>query len=276
MRALGVVLILCSAFASAASRLPVAVSIPPLLDFVRAVGGDRVEAELLVPPGADPHTHEIGPAAMRFLSRARLLVAVGLGLEWWLEDIVSAAGNPELEVVVTSAGIETIEGDPHIWLDPLNAVLQVAAIRDALVRADPGGRLYYELNAARYIEELRSLHREIAGRVSRWSHRRFVALHGAWAYFARRYGLEQVAVIVPRPGREPSAREVARIASLIRERGVRAIFVEVQHPAGVAEALASETGAVLVRLDPLGGVPGREGYLPLMRYNLDRMEEALG
>ena len=253
-----------------------AVSIPPLSDFVHEVGGDRVEVEVLVPPGTDPHTYEIRPAQMRFLSEAKLLVVVGLGLEWWLDDVASAAGNPDLEVVMTSEGIETLEGDPHIWLDPLNAVLQVAAIRDALIRADPPGRLTYEINAARYISRILDLHEEVRRKISSWTHREFVALHGAWAYFARRYGLEQLAVIVPRPGREPSAREVARITSLIRERGVRAIFVEVQHPPGVAELIASETGAALVTLDPLGGVPGREDYLSLMRYNLEQMEKVLG
>jgi ABC-type Zn uptake system ZnuABC Zn-binding protein ZnuA len=266
---------LVTGLAAAGAELKVAVSIPPLLDFVREVGGDRVEVELLVPPGADPHTYEIRPAQMRFLAQARLLIVVGLGLEWWLEDVASAAGNPDLEVVVTSTGIEAIDGDPHVWLDPLNAVLQVAAIRDALIRADPAGRLTYEINAARYISRILALHEEIREKISSWTHREFVALHGAWAYFARRYGLKQLAVIVPQPGREPSAREVARITSLIRERGIRAIFVEVQHPPSVAELIAAETGAALVTLDPLGGVSGREDYLSLMRYNLEQMEKVL-
>ncbi|MGY4706468.1 metal ABC transporter substrate-binding protein [Candidatus Bipolaricaulota sp. J31] len=261
--------------AALGAELKVAVSIPPLADFVRGVGGDRVEVGLLVPPGADPHTYELQPSQMRFLAEARLLVVVGLGFEWWLEDVVSAAGNPRLEVVVTSEGIDPVDGDPHIWLDPLNAVLQVATIRDALVRADPDGRLSYELNAAHYISELLALHRGIEARVARWSHREFVALHGAWAYFARRYGLAQLAVIEPSPGREPSPREVARIMELVRARGVRAIFVEEQHPPGVAGLIARETGAALVALDPLGGVPGREDYFSLMHYNLSRMEGAL-
>ena len=114
MRTLMALLLLMTGLATVGAELRVAVSIPPLLDFVRQVGGDRVEAELLVPPGADPHTYEIRPAQMRFLAQARLLVVVGLGLEWWLEDVVSAAGNPELEVVMTSKGIATIDGDPHI------------------------------------------------------------------------------------------------------------------------------------------------------------------
>ncbi len=275
MRTLIALLLLVTGLAAAGAELKVAVSIPPLLDFVREVGGDRVEVELLVPPGADPHTYEIRPAQMRFLAQARLLIVVGLGLEWWLEDVASAAGNPDLEVVVTSTGIEAIDGDPHVWLDPLNAVLQVAAIRDALIRADPAGRLTYEINAARYISRILALHEEIREKISSWTHREFVALHGAWAYFARRYGLKQLAVIVPQPGREPSAREVARITSLIRERGIRAIFVEVQHPPSVAELIAAETGAALVTLDPLGGVSGREDYLSLMRYNLEQMEKVL-
>lgn len=276
MRPLTVIVLLAFALTGAGGGMKVAVSIPPLADFVRGVGGGRVEVELLVPPGADPHTYEIRPAQMRFLAEAQLLFVVGLGLEWWLEGVVSAVGNPDLEVVMTSEGIGTVNGDPHIWLDPLNAILMVATIRDALVRADPAGRLHYESNAARYIVHLLELHQEIVGRIANWKHREFVALHGAWAYFARRYGLKQLAVIVTTPGQEPSAREVARIIELMRSRGVRAVFAEVQHPHGIAEAVAREAGVSLVLLDPLGGVPGREDYLSLMRYNLERMEEALG
>lgn len=268
-------LLVLTAWFGLRAAIPVAVSIPPLADFVRGIGGGHVEVEVLVPPGANPHTYELKPSQMLYLSRARLLVVVGLGLEYWLEDVVSAAGNPHLEVVVASRGIEPIDTDPHVWLDPLLSVIMVANIRDALVGVDPGNRLDYEVNAAIYINGLLELHREIEARVATWSHREFVSLHPAWTYFARRYGLRQVAVIEPVPGREPSPREVAGIVEEMKELGVRAIFAETQLPLKVARVIAAETGAKVVLLDPLGGTPGREGYSDLMRYNLARMQEAL-
>ena len=257
-------------------RIPVAVSIAPLADFVAGVGGDRVEIEVLVPPGASPHTFTLKPAQMRFLSRARLLVVVGLGLEFWLEDAVAAAGNPDLEVVVTSRGVKPLDSNPHIWLDPLLAVLQVASIRDALERVDPDHRLDYEINAARYIGRLLELDASIRKRVATWSHREFVAFHPAWVYFAARYGLVQAAVIEASPGKEPSPAEMARIIDTVRRLKVRAVFAEPQFSPKAAQTIAVETGVQVLFLDPLGGVPGRETYFQLMEYNLEQMEKALG
>ncbi len=256
-------------------RIPVAVSIPPLADFVAGVGGNRVEIEVLVPPGASPHTFTLEPAQMRFLSRARLLVVVGLGLEFWLEDAVAAAGNPDLEVVVASRGVKPLDSNPHVWLDPLLAVLQVANVRNALERIDPEHRLDYEINAARYIGRLLELDASIRRRVATWSHREFVAFHPAWAYFAARYGLIQAAVIESSPGKEPSPAEMARIIETVRRLKVRAIFAEPQFSPRAAQTIAAETGARVLFLDPLGGVPGRETYFQLMEYNLEQMEKAL-
>ncbi|MBM3789315.1 MAG: zinc ABC transporter substrate-binding protein, partial [Acidobacteria bacterium] len=132
----------------------VMVSIPPLADFAAQVGGARVRVETLVPPGASPHTYELIPSQLHDVSRARLLVLNGLGLEYWAQSLISAAGNPDLIVVTTSDGLEVLSGDPdepggnpHVWLSPRNAVHQVEAIRDALVRADPEGADLYRANA---------------------------------------------------------------------------------------------------------------------------------
>lgn len=257
------------------AEFPVAASIPPLGDFAREVGGEHVWVEVLVPPGASPHTYELTPAQMQFLSRARLLVVVGLGLEYWLPDVVAAVQNPDLEVVVTAQGIELLDENPHVWLDPLNAIIQVGHIRDALIRVDPGHRLDYEMNAARFIGELAELDAEIRDRVSSWSGRAFIAQHPAWVYFAQRYGLVQAAVIEAIPGREPSPAEIARIIETARREGIRALFAEPQLPPRALEVIAAELGLRVVTLDPLGGAPGRESYLELMRYNLAGFEAAL-
>lgn len=256
-------------------ELLVAASIPPLGDFARGVGGEHVRVEVLVPAGASPHTYEPTPAQMRYLSGARLLVVVGLGLEYWLPDVVAAVQNPNLEVVVTSQGIELLDENPHIWLDPLNAIIQVGHIRDALIRVDPGRRLDYEMNAAHLIGEFVELDAEIRERVSSWSGRAFIAQHPAWAYFALRYGLVQAAVIEAIPGREPSPAEIARIIEMARREGIRALFAEPQLPPRALEVIAAELGLEVIVLDPLGGVPGRESYLELMRYNLAGFEAAL-
>jgi len=263
------------------SRLPVVASILPLADFARQVGGDRVSVETLVPPGASPHAYELTPSQLRAVSQGRVLVLNGLGLEYWADEVISAAANPNLIVVTTSDGLDILanddhesSGNPHVWLSPMNAVHQVEAIRDGLLEADPAGADIYRANADEYIAELQVLDLEIRQAVTAFSHREFIAFHAAWVYFARDYGLQQVAVVESRPGQEPSPEEIAAIVDTARKIGARAIFAEPQYSSKAADVIAEESGAQVLFLNPLG-LPPEYGYLDLMRYNLGEMIEAL-
>ena len=256
-------------------KVPVVVSISPLADMVGRVGGERVEVIQLVPPGASPHTYEPTPSQVVRLAHARLLVLVGLGLEFWAEDMVDAVDNPHLVIADTSTAVEPIDSNHHIWLDPLIAIAQVESIRDALHDIDPEGGAHYQENAARFINELRALDQEIEKEIRDWSQHSFVAFHPAWAYFARRYGLKQAAVIEETPGHEPSTHEMAHVIETVGEIGARAIFAEPQLPPEVAEAIAEESGARVLVLDPIGGTKAPDDYLGLIRYNVRTMAKAM-
>ena len=267
---------------TASGRLLVAASIAPLADFARQVGDDHVQVITLVPPGASPHTYELTPSQVQQVARARLLVLNGVGLEYWADKLIESADNPDLIVVDTSQGIEVLagtagehSGNPHIWLDPENAIVQVGHIRDALVQTDPAHADYYRANAERYIAELQALDREIASEIATWSNRQFIAFHPAWVYFARRYGLVQAAVIEESPGREPSPADVARIVETAKRIGAKAIFAEPQFSPKAAQTIAEESGAQVLFLDPLGSSLDDPSYLNLMRYNVAQMAKAL-
>jgi zinc transport system substrate-binding protein len=278
------ILTACSGAAAPApveSRLLITASILPLADFARQVGGDRVQVETLVPPGASPHTYELTPAQLKSVSQARVLVLNGVGLEFWADKIISAANNPNLIVVQTAEGLNIIAGDkdetggnPHVWLSPPNAMHQVEMIRDALIRTDPAGADVYRANAERYIGELRALDKEIRDTVTTFSTRKFIAFHAAWAYFAREYGLEQTAVVERMPGQEPSPAEIAAIVRAASAIGAKAIFAEPQFSAKAAQVIAEESGAKVLFLNPLGQPPNYR-YLDLMRYNLGEIGKAL-
>jgi ABC-type Zn uptake system ZnuABC Zn-binding protein ZnuA len=282
-----------SASAGASDRLPVAVSILPLADFTRNVGADRVEITVLVPPGSSPHTYEPAPSRARSIADARVVVLNGVGLEFWAKKLVDAANNPDLIVVETAEGLDVIEddedhghegeggehrhekGNPHVWLDPLYAIHQVKKIRDALIQADPGGAEIYRDRADRYIQQLIDLDREIREVVAGFRSREFISFHAGYDYFARRYGLEQVAVVERTPGREPSPNEIAAIVRTAKEFGVRAIFAEPQFPPKAARVIAEECGAQVLFLNPLGSPPDY-AYIDMMRANLRELERGLG
>ncbi len=278
----------------AGGRIRVAASTPPLADFARRVGGEMVEVELLVPPGASPHTFEPTSAQMKFLSTAGLLVINGLDLEAWATDILARVGNSELVKVETASRvpeadlIPSREGgggeghglyDPHVWLDPGLAAYQVEAIRDALIEVDPENGEGYRDNAAALIAELRGLDAWIEERSAAFTRRKFVAFHSSWVYFARRYGLEMVGVVEELPGKEPGAAAIAALVDAIRAEGVSVIFVEPQFSPRAAEAVAEASGGgvQVVVLDPLGNPsdPATDSYDRLLRYDVEQMGKAL-
>jgi len=252
-------------------------TIAPIADLVREVGGPAVSVTTLLPPGASPHTYEPTPAAARALAAARAVFLVGAGLDAWAARLVAAAAPPGAVVVDLSAGVELVDGgNPHYWLDPRVAAALVDRIEAALARALPAERAGLAARAAALRGRLGALDAELADAIAALPTRRLVTFHGSWPYLARRYGLEVVGVIETAPGREPGPRHLAGIVARIRALGVPAVFAEPQLSPRAAEEIAREAGVRVLVLDPLGGVPGREGYEELMRFNLRSLEEGLG
>lgn len=270
-------------------KILVATSILPLADFVKQVGGERVEVFHLVPPGASPHTYELSPSQLRNVAKAQLLVLNGVGMEFWADKLIQSMDSEKLKVVDTSTGIKILDaeeqenhedhdhhsGNPHIWLDPMNVIAQVNHIKNALAEVDPGNTDEYEQNAIAFIEQLKNLDREIFSEIKTWQFRRFICFHPAWIYFANRYGLEQAAVVQKTPGREPSPQELVDLIKIIREINAKAVFAEPQSSPKMAEAIAEETNAKVIFLDPLGSEKELNSYVKLMRYNVQQMAEAL-
>jgi zinc transport system substrate-binding protein len=272
-----------TAEAAVDGRIRIVASIAPLADLARRVGGERVAVTTLVPPGASEHTWEPTPRAVARLGKVRIFLRVGAGFEPWSGRLVStaAAGAPPVVEVDASRGVDLLadedHANPHYWLDPASASLCLPRVAEALAAIDPSGAAGYRQRAAQTRTELDALDHEIKDRAARFSSRGIVTFHAAWDYFARRYGLTVVASIESFPGREPGPRRVAEIVELARREKVRAVFAEPQSSAKAAEAIAEECGVPVRVLDPLGGegVPGREDYFALMRYNVGVLEEAL-
>ncbi len=267
-----------------AQSMKIVASICPVGDMVKEVGGERVDVKVMLPPGASPHVFEATPKIAKDLSQARLFVEVGAGLEFWAEGLVKASGK-KIRSVVLSEGMKLLReeghgdehetGNPHIWLDPVLAIEMVRKIEKALEEADPQGAAIYRARSAGYITKLHALDAEIRKTVATFRIKSFVSFHPAWDYFALRYGLRSVGVIEESPGKEPSPRKLEAIVRAIGEYHIRAVFAEPQLNPKAAEVIAREAGVKVIMMDPEGGLPGRETYLGLMRYNLERLKEAM-
>ena len=233
------------------NRINVAVSVLPQAYFVERIGGERVNVTVMIPPGASPATYGPTPGQMREFSRARIYVKVGHPLfpfeRAWFDKLL--ANNQDVIVVDASKGVELIPDDPHVWLDIKAMCAMTVAIEKALARIDPSGADVYFKNAAALLREIDGLKREIAGIISRTAGKKFMVYHPAWGYFAREFGLEQVAI--EHDHKEPGAREMGALVLRARADGIRVIFVQEQFDSRRAAVIAEEIGGSVVALDPL-------------------------
>ncbi len=232
-------------------NISVITTIQPLGDFVKAVGGDRVDVVVLLPAGAEPHTFEPTPSQMRAIEKADLFVKNGAGLEFWIDKVAARSTR----ILDSSEGIDLIylngTPDPHIWLSPRSAMIQVDNICRALIEIDPDGRELYERNRNAYTKELESLDEYLRKRLANAQGRIFVVDHPAWSYLARDYGLVQIAI--EEGEREPGPKRMATIIKTVKDNGIKAIFVEPEFNPRLAEVVASEANCVVVPIDPLAG-----------------------
>lgn len=242
-----VCLVLCLAGVGAAGeagRPSVVTSIFPLMDFARAVAGDRAEVSLLLPPGAEVHTWQPSARQVLGLDRADLFIYVGRHLEPWADDAARSrrlAGRGVLEV---SEGTPLIGNDPHIWLDLGLDVAIVERIAEALSRVDPGGAEVYRRNAGAYSVELRRLDEKFRATLGTCAEKTLVVGgHAAFGYLAARYGLTQVALYGLSPDSEPTPRRLIEITREVKERKIGAVFFESAVNPRLAMLLAKETGA---------------------------------
>lgn len=267
---------------SGGARLSVVTTTTVLADFVREVGGARVEVHALVPKGGDVHTFDPAPSDAAQLSDADLLVMNGLGLDDWLLTFAEQAGAQDAPVIQLGVALEDaryIGNNPHLWLNPIYASAYVDRIRLKLIELDADGQQTYDTNASAYDDRLTELDNwargELAGIPA--ADRRVVSFHDAFPYFAAAYDLQIVDVLVAAPGQDPSPAEVARVIEAIRTSGVKAILAEAQFSDELARTIAAETGAVVVNelyTDSLGDPPV-DTYEGALRHDVEQIAAAL-
>lgn len=262
-------------------RPHVMVTISTLASFARAIGGDRVVVETLVPVGASPEDYQPTPQDVARLHDASLLVENGLGLESWLDRTVAGARNPTLRVVVCTDGLPAIEGNPHLWMDPELARRYAAAVARALAASDPRDGAYFARNARAQDRRLVALAREIRTRIATVppASRTMIVFHDAWTYYDRRFGLRTVGVLESAPGRDPSPATLGRLVDLARANHVRAVFAEPEYDPRLLRALARSAGIRTVETlydDSVGADPRVRDYESMLRYDTEIVVRALG
>jgi ABC-type Zn uptake system ZnuABC Zn-binding protein ZnuA len=282
-------------------KLPIVTTTTDLSGLVETVGGDRVAVTSLVPPGFDPEAYQPKPNDIARLRDARLVVKVGLDYDLWFDRLLTQAalaypGARELRRgqpghVDASFAIATLDvrgssvgpgdghahgsGNPHYWLDPKNAEIITGNILEALARIDPANVREYEANRLAFLKRLDDKLREWDARAGQLQGVTLIAYHNSWAYFARRFRLDFVGFIEPRPGVPPSPAHLAALINTMRERNVRIIVRQPHEPERNIAFLAQKTNAAVALLaGSVGATPAAKDYLSLFDANLDALVAA--
>lgn len=280
-------LLLPAGVAAAADSAPaprefvIATSFYPLyihaLNLAGGVPGVQVR-NLTQPATGCLHDYQLRPGEMAMLTRADALVVNGAGMESFLDKVVRQ--YPKLKVIDASRGMELLkteeEENPHVWVSVGGAMRQVETIAAGLAAADPAHAPQYQANAKAYLAKLDALRRKMHAELDALPRRDIVTMHEAFPYFAAEFKLRILAVVEREPGSEPSSRDLAEAATLVKKAGVKALFAEPQYPAKAAETLARETGATVYTLDPaVTGPATPDAYLDIMEQNLAVLKQAL-
>ena len=280
------------------SKLQIITSATFLNEFSQNVGKEMIDVTLLVPMGADPHDWEPTIRDRERLQKADVIIVNGIGYEHWLGSFDS---NDNQGILVnTSNGISTLDSekhddhakeddhdgheeedkhnhenlDPHIWLNPVYAQLQVKNIANALSNSDPTNKNYYQSNAAIYNKELDLLDSKIRTELSGCK-TDFITFHNAFSYFSEEYGLTQHTIISSNDSHgEVTPQTLENIISLARELNIKVIFAEESTSTKTSQVIADEIGGKVLVLSPLE-IVSDETYVEKMTQNLNNLKDAL-
>ncbi len=254
-----------------------------LADIARNVAGDQQSVASILPEGADPHNYEPTPQDIARIESARVIILNGAEYEHFLEPILENA-SAQVIIIEASAGINAREDargvDPHMWLDPNLVITYTENIRAGFERYDEQHSSIYQVNAQRYIEQLKSLDAWIVEQVNQIpaERRLLITNHESLNYFAQRYGFTVTGAIIPNvsSAASSSAQQMAQLIDQIKATKAPAIFLDAGDNPVLAQQIAQETDVKIVNdlyLETLNQLVPT--YIEMMKHNVKRIVEVL-
>lgn len=296
------------AVAASTHRLRIVTTFYPVYDFTKAVVGNKASVSVLIPAGTEPHDFEPTAREMARMSRADMVIYTTKYMAPWIDALRPSLRDDHTTLVAAGKGVPLISTrdemdaqdallvqehrqeagyfggggakDPHIWLDPVNAITMVRNIERVVCQKDPPNAAYYRQNARRYIRQLHGLDRKYRRAFAGCHSRTFITQHAAFGYLARRYGLHQITIAGISDNEEPSPQRLALLHQYIQRTHTPVLFVEADASQKIARVLAHDTQVQVRPLNPLESLTTTEirhgaNYLTVMRANLQELKHVI-
>ena len=257
-----------------ASKPEVVTTFEPMYEFTKAIVGDKVKVENIVPANQEVHEFEPSAKQVATMTNAQALIYNSSDLEKWALKVKNDGVKIE-----ASKDVDKIEGDPHTWISPKQAIVEVNTIAEALGKAFPDDKATFEKNAANYVAKLKKLDAEF-DTLKDAKQKTFITQHEAFAYLARDYGMNEIAIAGLDPEVEPSAATLAKLKGEMEKAGLKNVYFEGNANSKIAETLAKSVGANLIGINTVEGISDaqkKEGatYLTLMEENLKALQQTI-
>ncbi len=282
----------------ALAELRVVTTTTDLAYFARTIAGDRAHVESICQGAQDPHFVQARPSYMVTLSRADLVIAVGLELELgWLPSLIQGARNPDINpghtgyleagtairpIDIPQGAVDRSRGDihpfgnPHFWLDPLNAKLVARAIAERMAQLDPDNAKVFRANAKAFEQRIDKKMQQWTAQMAPYKGTKIASYHASFNYFHRRFGLDSIGYLEDRPGIPPSPAHLVELISRMKAQRVGVVFHEAFYARSTSDTVAARAGAkVLVLPTSVGGAKGTESYEQLIDYLIAQLIKAL-
>jgi len=271
------------------NKVKVMASFNAMQEIAEAIGKDKIEVESIIPNGTEPHDFQPNAKNLKGLHTAKIFIYNGLDMEkGWLDKAIAAADNKNLLLVEASKGAKAIparegteaaetgdQNDPHLWLSVKGAQLEAQNIKEALIKADPKNKDFYEKNYTDFTRQLEQLYKEYDQKFKTVKRKDFVTGHAAFAYLARDFGLKQNSVEDVFAEGEPSAKKLKELTDYCKKQKINTIFVEDMVSPKVSETLAKEVGAKAVKIYTLASREDGKTYIQSLQANLEKIYASL-
>lgn len=281
---------------SALAAINIVAATPELADIAKQVGGDKVSVYSIAKPNQDYHMIEPRPSDVSKISRADMLVRIGLDLDMWLDALSNAASNPKVRrggpgYVDASVGVAKLEisresitgasgdihvyGNPHYFYDPVNGRIIAHNVLEGLIRVSPGNKATFQSNYERFAREIDSRTAAWVKELAPYKGRPVVTYHASAVYFLRRFGLVNFGQLEPKPGIPPSASHIRNLIRRMKDRKVTALAIESVYSKRFPDLIARETGARYAVVPYSVGSLGTKSYIDMIDKWVTGYKEAL-
>ena len=261
------------------------------------IGGNKVSVQSIATGYQNPHFVDPKPSYIISLSNADLFVTVGLDLETgWSPQLLSSSRNSKIQkgspgYVDASEGIGLLQvpssvnrgegdihiyGNPHYWLDPMNGKVIARNITNGLERIDPSGKSFYEANLAAFFAKIDAKLKEWEAKMSPFKGSKIIAYHNEWVYFERRFGLEIVDFMEPKPGIPPSPSQLVKVIKEVTANKIKVIISSPYFTTSSSDVVAKQTGVKELTLaTSTAAFSSIKNYFDLFDYDVDQLVTVL-